>query len=89
MNDRPRAGVDLEHKIEQVIQEHLAEHGGGFLGSWFMVANFTDDEGAPAWLYKTAPGQQQVDTAGLIAWAEGIARYEQHRYLEELEAGGD
>lgn len=76
---------DLNAKIEAVISKHLAESGGGFLGSWFLVATFIDDEGEQAWLHQTAPDQRMQDTLGLVEWGRGICDYEQRRYLEELE----
>jgi hypothetical protein len=45
---------------------------------------YIDTEGDEAWVSATAPEQKAMTTIGLLEWARGVARYEQHRYLNAI-----
>lgn len=74
----------LQAKIQRTIDEHVAEEGGGFVTAWHLIAEYIDTEGEESWLYATADNQKAMTTIGLIEWARGVTRYEQHRYLDAI-----
>lgn len=77
--------MDISQRIQQAIEEQLAEEGGGFVTSWFLVADSLDREGEPSWIYAAPRDQRQITTMGLLKWSMGIAEYEQNEYLRTLE----
>jgi hypothetical protein len=79
------AEAELCAQIQNTIDNHLSTHeGGGFVTGWYFVVEYIDTEGDEAWLYATAPEQKAMTTIGLLEWARGVARYEQHRYLDAI-----
>jgi hypothetical protein len=78
------ADEDLRTRIQASIDNHLATQGGGIVTGWHFIAEYIDTEGDEAWLYCTAPEQKAMTTIGLLEWARGVARYEQHRYLNTI-----
>lgn len=80
-------GGDLQARVQAAIDEYLAANGGGFVTGWHFVADLIDSDGEQNWLYATADDQKAMTTMGLIEWARGVARYEQHRYLDDLGDG--
>lgn len=74
----------LGERIHSLLADHLSSEGGGMVTSFHLVAEFIDSDGDESWLFATAPDQTQTRTVGLIEWARGVARYEQHRYLDDI-----
>ncbi|HET7327860.1 MAG TPA: hypothetical protein VFJ14_11320 [Nocardioidaceae bacterium] len=75
---------DLQARVQSAIEEYLAENGGGFVTSWHFIADFIDSDGEQSWLHHTAEDQTMSTTMGLIRWAQGVADYEQQRYLDTI-----
>lgn len=75
----------LPERIERAVHEHLADTGGGMVTGWYFIADFIDADGKPSWIWAAPDEQTQSTTLGLLAWAKGVADYEQRRYLEEEE----
>lgn len=76
---------ELHDRIHAALSEDLAAEGGGMVTRFYLIAGVIDADGEQCWVYSTPPEQTQTDTLGLIEYARGIAKYEQRRYLEDLE----
>lgn len=78
----------LADKISAVLYDHLAGENGGMVTGFHVIAEFIDGDGESRMLYEWAPGQRLTTTMGLLRWAQGVADYEQRRFLDEVTEGG-
>ena len=57
----------LADKITDVINDHLAEHGGMMTGFVFAT-DYIDEDGGRSWQYAQAPDQAITATLGMLRW---------------------
>lgn len=76
--------TSLADRISGVLYDHLAGENGGMVTGFHVIAEFIDSDGESRMLYEWAPGQRLTTTMGLLRWAQGVADYEQRRFLDGL-----
>lgn len=77
--------MDLAEQVRDLLTEALsAEGGGGMVTGFYLAAEFIDSDGDRGWMYASPDGQGFSQTMGIIEFARGVVRFEQHAYLVEL-----
>ena len=85
----PGSEADLNHSVQDAINQWLSRRGGGFVTSFYLQADYISDEGNESWTCASAPDQRLSQTMGLWKFGEKLMAHEFDKYMAGEYSDGD
>ena len=73
----------LAARVQDALQAHLEDQGGGFPTEFLLISNYIDADGEAAY-FLTCPDDQRIGTTlGLLRWGTLATEHDAHQHFAE------
>lgn len=73
----------LTQRVQDALQVHLEDQGGGFPTEFLLISNYIDSDGEPAYFMTVAHDQRLSTTLGLSQWGALALEADARRHFAE------